>query len=114
MNDLPAQLSESAGDKKLSAGQPGLLPPKRGAEESIWGCSQPLSRMFERRGARENVRARTSKSSTKSSALGPSTGTAGEIRRVRGEFKLTLALLVGVWLFIAAFVLLALWLKWRL
>jgi len=114
MDDLPAQLNESAGDKKLSVGQPGLLPPQRGAEESVWGCSQPLSRKFEGRGARDNVPARTCGSSAKSSALGSAGGTAREIRRIRGEFKLTFTLLVGVWLFIAGFVLLALWLKWRL
>jgi hypothetical protein len=70
--------------------------------------------MFERCGARDNVPARTSRSSTKSSPLGLSAGTAGEIRRIRGEFKLTLGLLFGVWLFIAGFVLVAVWLKWRL
>ena len=115
MNDLPARLSESAGDKKLSAQQPGLLPPKRGAEELIWGCSQPLSPMLEPCGATGKARPRTGESSSKSSGLGAlCTGTAGQIRRIRGEFKLTLGLLVGVWLFIAGFVLVALWLKWRL
>jgi len=114
MNDLPARLSESAGDKKLSARRPGLMPPKRGAEELIWGCSQPLSRIFQGSSATGNVHPSSGKSFAKASTLGASSGTAGEIRRIRGEFKLTLALLVGVWLFIAGFVLVALWLKWRL
>jgi hypothetical protein len=70
--------------------------------------------MFERRGAMDNVPARACGSPIKSSALGPSAGTAGEIRSIRGEFKLTFALLLGVWLFIAGFVLLALLLNWRL
>jgi hypothetical protein len=51
---------------------------------------------------------------SKTSALGPSTETAKEIRRIRVEYKLALALLIGVWLFIGGFVVLALWLEWRL
>jgi hypothetical protein len=37
-----------------------------------------------------------------------------EIRRIRARSTLASALLAATWLFICAFVLAALWLKWRL
>ena len=45
MNDLPVRLSVPAGGKRAVSGteQPWNTAATRGADESVWGCSQPLS-----------------------------------------------------------------------
>jgi hypothetical protein len=37
-----------------------------------------------------------------------------EVRRIQARSALALAVLVGIWLFICAFVLMAIWMEWNL
>jgi hypothetical protein len=90
----------------------GINAAKRGAEELIWGCfSLSLEYFVPAQPAMCTPVVATA--SPKLQLSEPPRNSRGN-PRIRGEFKLTLALLVGVWLFIAGFVLVALWLKWRL